>query len=298
MRLVILCRDETLHAVRRIADEAKRRRHRVRIMDPYCFLLKVEGGELGLEYKGKPFTGADVFMPRLGAAISDHSLALVRHLGAAGRLVINRAGALEIARDKLAAAQLLAQSGLPVPRTAFAPDPEALPRALAAVGGPPAVIKLPRSAQGRGVMMAETEGAARSIVEAMWALDRSVIVQEFIPEARGSDLRVLVIGGKAAGAVRRTAPKGEFRSNLHRGGSVRRARLTKKMTELAERAVNICGLDIAGVDILEAKGGLLVLEVNAAPGIEGFDRTGGGNIVSRIVDFIEEHRAEFRSGGS
>ena len=297
MRLAILCRDETLHGVRRIAEEARRRRHRVRIMDPYRFLLKAAGGVAALEFEGKPFGGADVFMPRLGAGISNHSLALVRHLGVSGRLVINAAGALDIARDKLRTVQLLVQAGLPTPRTAFAPDPAYLPRALEAVGGPPAVIKLPRSTQGRGVMMAETLEAAQSIADAMWALEHDVIVQEFVREAKGSDLRVLVVGGKAVGAVRRRASKGEFRSNLHRGGLARPARLTRRAAILAERAAGVCGLDIAGVDLLRAGGELMVLEVNAAPGIEGFERTGGGEIASIIVDYIETRWKEWRTSG-
>ena len=294
MRIVILCRDETLHGVRRIAGAARRRGHRVRVLDPYRFLLKISGGEIALEFGGKPFGGADVFLPRLGAGISEHSLALVRHLGASGRLVINRAEALEVARDKLRTIQLLARSGVPTPRTAFAPDPAYLPRALRAVGGPPAVIKLPRSTQGRGVMLARSLEEAQSIADAMWAIERDVIVQEFIHEARGSDLRVLIAGGEAIGAIRRRAPKGSFRSNLHQGGTARRARLTRRMAELALRAAEVCGLDIAGVDLLEAGGELRVLEVNAAPGFEGFERTGERSVAARIVDTIEARWREHR----
>ncbi len=297
MRIVILCRDETLHGVRRIAEESRRRRPRVRVLDPYRFLLKVDAGGIGLEFKGKPFTGGDVFMARLGAGISEHSLALVRHLEASRALVINPAESLEAARDKLRSVQLLARNGLPTPRTAFAPDPTYLLRALEAVGGPPVVIKLPRSTQGRGVMLARSREEAQSIADAMWALEHDVIVQEFIGEAKGSDLRVMVIGSKAIGAVRRRAPKGDFRSNLHRGGSVRRARLSRRVAGLAERAAGVCGLDIAGVDLLETKNGPLVLEVNAAPGFEGFERAGEKGVASRIVDYLEERWRGHRTGG-
>ncbi len=295
MRIVILCRDQTLHGVRRIAEAARRRRHRVRVLDPYRFLLKVADGEIALEYKGKPFGGADVFLPRLGAGISEHSLALVRHLDASGNLVINRAEALEAARDKLRTLQLLARHNLPVPRTAFAPDPAYLARALRAVGGPPVVIKLPRSTQGKGVMLAGSAEEAQFIADAMWVLQRDVIVQEYIREARGSDLRILIVGGEVIGAVRRRAPKGAFRSNLHRGGSARRARPSKEAANLALRAAALCGLEVAGVDLLETGGGPLVLEVNAAPGFEGFERVGDRGVATRIVDYLERRRREHKS---
>jgi len=294
LRLIILCRDESLHGVRRIAEEARRRRHRVRILDPYRFLLKIDGDVLSLDFKGRPFSGGDVFMARLGAGISDHSLALVHHFVMAGNLVINSADALENSRDKLRTAQLLARAGLPAPRTAFAPDPDYLIRAFKAVGGPPVVMKLPRSTQGRGVMFADSCKEAQSIADTMWALERDVIVQEFIDSAKGSDLRIIVVGGMAIGAVRRRASKEEFRSNLHRGGSTRRARLTKEEASLAENAAAVCGLDIAGVDLLEADEGLKVLEVNAAPGFEGFERAGGLNVPSRIVEYLEMRWRDWR----
>lgn len=295
MRILILCRDETLHGVRRIAEAARRRRHGVRILDPYRFLLKIAGGRISLEYKGQPFGGADLVLPRLGAGISEHSLALVRHLDASGALVVNRAEGLEVARDKLRSLQILSRSGVPVPRSAFAPDPAYLVRALRAVGGPPVVIKLPRSAQGRGVMRADSAEGAQSIADSMWAIQRDVIIQEYIEEVRGSDLRVLVAGGEVIGALRRRARKGGFRSNLHRGGSVRRARVSKEVAGFALRAATLCGLDIAGVDLLETKSGPLVLEVNAAPGIEGFERAGLPGIPARIVEYLESRWRERKS---
>jgi ribosomal protein S6--L-glutamate ligase len=269
----------------------------VRVLDPYRFLLKSINGNLSLEFKGAPFSGADLFLPRLGAGISEHSLALVRHLGASGRLVINPVEALETTRDKLRTHQLLAQSGLPVPRTAFAPDPAYLERALKSVAGPPAVLKLPRSTQGKGVMLAENLEQAQSIADVMWALQRDVIIQEYIGEARGADLRFLVVGGEVIGAVRRRARKGAFRSNLHRGGSVRRARASKESARLALQAAALCGMDIAGVDLLESSRGPLVLEVNAAPGIEGFERAGVRGVATKIVGYLEKRWGEWKSSG-
>lgn len=296
MRIVILCRDQNLYSVRRIVEIARRRRHRVQVLDPYRFLLKMAGGKMGLEFEGKPFKGADVFVPRLGAGISDHSLALVRHLGASGELVINRFEALEVARDKLRTLQLLGQNGLPIPPSAFAPNPAYLSRALRSVGGPPVVFKLPRSSQGRGVMLADTEEEAQAIADAMWAVERDVIVQAFIPKTKGSDLRVLIVGGRPLAAVWRRARKGAFRSNLHRGGTVRRARMTREISDLAVRAAALCGLDIAGVDLLETKDGPLVLEVNAAPGIESIERTGDRSVPTKIVDYFEERWRAWKAG--
>ena len=210
MRIGILCRDTALHGVRRISESARRRKHRVRVLDPYRFLLKLNEGEISLDFRGEPFSGADVYLPRLGANISEHSLALIRHLEASGALVINGSGAIEVARDKLRTLQLLARNGLPVPNTAFAPDPAYLRAALESVGGAPVVMKLPRGAQGKGVMRAHDAQEAQAISDVMWSLQRDAIVQEYVQEARKGDLRVIVIGGEVAAAVRRRASRDEF----------------------------------------------------------------------------------------
>lgn len=292
MRIGILCRDKTLHGVRRISEAARRRKHRVRVLDPYRFLLKLNEGKISLEFRGKPFPGADVYLPRLGANISEHSLALIRHLEASGALVVNNSRAIETARDKLRTLQLLAQNGLPVPRTAFAPDPAYLRAALESVGGAPVVMKLPRGTQGKGVMRARDAQEAQAISEVMWSLQRDAIVQEYVEEARRGDLRVIVVGGEVAAAVRRRASRDEFRTNLHRGGSVKKTTPTKRAAELAINAAGLCGLEIAGVDLLETKRGPLVLEVNAAPGFEGVERAGGPEVAPVILEHVERRHRE------
>ena len=294
MRIGILCRDKTLHGVRRISETARRKKHRVRVLDPYRFLLKINEGDISLEFRGKPFPGADVFLPRLGANISEHSLALIRHLEAAGALVINGSRAIETARDKLRTLQLLSQNGLPVPRTAFAPDPAYLRAALKSVGGAPVVMKLPRGTQGKGVMRAHDIEEAQAISDVMWNLQRDAIVQEYVEEAKKGDLRVIVVGGEVAAAVRRRASRNEFRTNLHRGGSVRKVTPTRRASELARSAAKLCGLEIAGVDLLETKRGPLVLEVNAAPGFEGVERAGGPEVAPVIIDYVERRHAEWK----
>ncbi len=294
MRIGILCRDATLHGVRRISECGRRRKHRVRVLDPYRFLLKLSEGEISLEFRGKPFPGADVYLPRLGANISEHSLALIRHLEASGALVVNNARAIETARDKLRTLQLLAQEGLPVPKTAFAPDPAYLRAALGSVGGAPVVMKLPRGTQGKGVMRARDVEEAQAISEVMWNLQRDAIVQEYVEEARRGDLRIIVVGGEVAAAVRRRASRDEFRTNLHRGGSVRKITPTRRASELAKSAAELCGLEIAGVDLLETKRGPLVLEVNAAPGFEGVERAGGPEVAPVILDHVERRFEEWK----
>lgn len=292
MRIGILCRDKTLHGVRRISGSARSRKHRVRVLDPYRFLLKLNDGEISLEFRGKPFSGADVYLPRLGANISEHSLALIRHLEASGALVINGSGAIETARDKLRTLQLLAQEGLPVPSTAFAPDPAYLRAALDSVGGAPVVMKLPRGTQGKGVMRAHDAQEAQAISDVMWNLQRDAIVQEYVEEARKGDLRIIVVGGEVAAAVRRRASRDEFRTNLHRGGSVKKVTPARHVAGLARDAAKLCGLEIAGVDLLETKRGPLVLEVNAAPGFEGVERAGGPEVAPVIIDYVERRVEE------
>jgi len=292
VRIGILCRDKTLHGVRRISESARSRKHRVRVLDPYRFLLKLNDGEISLEFRGKPFSGADVYLPRLGANISEHSLALIRHLEASGALVINGSGAIETARDKLRTLQLLAQQGLPVPNTAFAPDPAYLRAALDSVGGAPVVMKLPRGTQGMGVMRARDIEEAQAISDVMWNLQRDAIVQEYVEEARKGDLRVIVIGGEVVAAVRRRASRDEFRTNLHRGGSVKKVTPARHVAELAKSAAKLCGLEIAGVDLLETSRGPLVLEVNAAPGFEGVERAGGPEVAPVIIDYVERRVEE------
>ncbi len=294
MRIGILCRDATLHGVRRISEAARRRKHRVRVLDPYRFLLKLSAGEISLEFREKPFAGADVYLPRLGANISEHSLALIRHLEASGALVVNNSRAIETARDKLRTLQLLAQNGLPVPKTAFAPDPAYLRAALDSVGGAPVVMKLPRGTQGKGVMRAHDAEEAQAISEVMWNLQRDAIVQEYVEEARKGDLRIIVVGGEVAAAVRRRASGDEFRTNLHQGGSVKKTIPTKRAAGLAISAAKLCGLEIAGVDLLETKKGPLVLEVNAAPGFEGVERAGGPEVAPVILDYVERRCEEWK----
>ena len=259
----------------------------MRVLDPYRFLLKLNEGEISLEFRGRPFSEADVFLPRLGANISEHSLALIRHLEVSGALVINDSRAIETARDKLRTLQLLAQNDLPVPRTAFAPDPAYLRAALESVGGAPVVMKLPRGTQGKGVMRAHDLEEAQAISEVMWNLQRDAIVQEYVEEARRGDLRIIIVGGEVAAAVRRCASRYEFRTNFHRGGSVRKVVPSKRTSEIAISAAKLCGLEIAGVDLLEADRGPLVLEVNAAPGFEGVERAGGPDVASVIVDYVD-----------
>ena len=289
MHIVILCRDKTLYSVKRIYDSAEKKGHKVEILDPYQFLLSINKGSFSLKYSNEPFKGADVFIPRLGAGISDHSLNLLKHLEYAGYHVINTAQSISIARDKIHSLQYLAFHGFSVPNSSFGPNPAFFQSALENVGGVPVIIKLPRSSQGNGVMKISMIDESQSISDVMWSIQQDTIVQEFISNQPMSDIRVLVVGKKVIGAVRRMVPKNEFRSNHNRGGVLKEFKLNNEIEDIAIRAATLCGLDIAGIDFLENENGYVILEVNSSPGFKGIEEIDQNDIGARIIEHIESN---------
>ncbi len=287
MHIVIFCRDKTLYSVRRIFESAKNRNHRVDILDPYQFLLNIKNGKFILKYSNNLFNGADIFLPRLGASISDHSLNLLKHLQYAGFQVMNSPESIAIARDKISTLQYLAFNGFPVPNSSFAPNPEFFESALENVGGVPVIMKLPRSSQGKGVMKISKTDESQSIADVMWGLEQDTIVQEFIPTKPMSDIRVLVLGKKVIGSVRRIVPKKGFRSNHNRGGIFAEFNLNAEIEELAISVAIACGLEIAGIDFLETKNGFLILEVNASPGFKGIEEIYNYDVGTLVIEHIE-----------
>ncbi|MFQ5896349.1 MAG: RimK family alpha-L-glutamate ligase [Nitrospinota bacterium] len=287
MRFVFLCRDGGLFSVGRLIECARARGHVAETVDPYECLLTLEAGRPLLLYRGRPLGAVSCALPRLGANLSEHSLAVVRQLELMGVPTVNGSGPLALARDKLHTLQRLAGAGLPVVRTAFGPNPAFLAEALRRVGGPPVVFKFRRGMQGVGVMVAESLRAARALAEAMWASQQDVLIEEFVADSEGRDVRVLVVGGRIVGAMRRSAPAGDFRSNLHRGGQGEAVRLPRPHRELALRAAELVGLEVAGVDLLESRSGPKVLELNASPGFEGLERATGRDIAGAILRHAE-----------
>src|SRR5438105_9492276 len=290
--LAILSRKKTLYSTRRLLEAATARGFRTRVLDVLrCNLaLELEGARL--YRKGKEVSGLAVAVPRIGASVTSIGLSVVRHLEAMGVPLINNASAIARRRDKVAALQQLAAAGVRIPRTVLARGGGEGKDLVAQVGGLPAFLKLMQGTQGVGVMIAHSEAEVESILSTLWDLGEQILLQEFVAESRGSDIRALVVGERVVGAMRRAAKSGEFRSNLHRGGAGTALTLSRDYEEAAVQAARVLGLDVAGVDLLESADGPKVMEVNSSPGFEGLERATGLDVAGAIV----EHAAHLASG--
>ena len=289
MNLGILSRNPGLYSTRRLVEAAEARGHSVRVLDTlHCTIhLSAAGPELHL--RGEKVEGLDAVLPRIGASITFYGLAVVRQFEAMGCYCLNGSVGITRSRDKLRAHQILAKAGIGLPVTAFAHHPDAVGDVIQAVGGPPLIVKLLEGTQGVGVVLCETKKAAESVIQALRGLKAYLLVQEYIKEAGGSDLRCLVVGDKVVAAMERRGAEGEFRSNLHRGGSASPAKISPQERKTAVQAVKALGLRVAGVDILRSHRGPLVLEVNSSPGLEGVERATGKDVAGLIVQFVEKH---------
>jgi len=287
MRILLLSRRRWLYSTRRLRETARLRSHEITIADPLECALALDPGGPQLIVDGRPAGRVDVGLPRIGAALPGQGVAVVSHLEAMGVPVVNRAAAIRQARDKLQTLQILAARGIRFPRTVLARRPGQFEEALERVGGPPVVLKLLQGTQGVGVILAETRAAAASILDSLWGLRQDVLVQEYVAESAGRDVRALVVGGKLVAAMRRQARTGEWRSNIHRGGAGTRVELDPAYTHAALVAAEAVGLDVAGVDLLEGRDGPLVIEVNASPGFEGLEQVCGIDAAGSILDHAE-----------
>ncbi len=279
----ILSRKRTLYTTRRLLEAARALGHRARVLDTLRCTLKLEKGAPGLLYEGKPVGPLDVVIPRIGASITAYGLAVVNQLDMMGIPVLNNSVPIARSRDKLRCLQLLARFGIDIPRTIMTNQPSEVDLAISQIGGLPAILKLIRGTQGVGVMIAHTKEEIAGILDTMTDLGQEILLQEFIRESRGRDIRVLVVGDTAVAAMRRTAKAGEFRSNLHRGGEGKPVKLKPEYAEIALRATRVMGLELAGVDLLETKQGPKVMEVNSSPGFEGLEKATGLDIASLII---------------
>jgi ribosomal protein S6--L-glutamate ligase len=260
----------------------------VRVLDPLRCYMRIAAGKFEMHWKGKALRGFDAVIPRIGASITFYGTAVVRQFEMMGVYTPNDSDSILRARDKLRSLQLLAREGIDLPVTVFGDNPDDTRDLLTMLGEPPHVIKLNEGAQGQGVMLAEKRGAALGMIEAFRSLYANFLVQEFIREADGADLRCFVVGGKVVAAMRRQAPDGDFRANIHRGGSASAVALTAQEEETAVRAAAVMGLGVAGVDLLRSARGPLVLEVNSSPGLEGIEGASGVDVASAIVADIEQ----------
>lgn len=287
MKIVILSRIPSLYSTQRLVASARERGHSVRVLDPLRCYMHIAPGAFEVGYKGKRLRDVDAVIPRIGAAITFYGTALLRQFEMMGAFTPNGSDAILRARDKLRAHQLLAREGIGLPSTAFGDNPDDTGDLLARLGPPPHVIKLNEGSQGNGVILTQSESASRSVIEAFRGLYANFLVQEFIAEANGSDLRCFVVGNRVVAAMQRSAQPGEFRANLHRGGNAEAVELTAQERKLAVRAAKVLGLGVAGVDMLRSRRGPLVLEVNASPGLEGIEAASGVDVAGAIVAWIE-----------
>ncbi|WP_018954644.1 30S ribosomal protein S6--L-glutamate ligase [Thioalkalivibrio sulfidiphilus] len=301
MKIAILSRDAKLYSTRRLMEAARANDHEVQVLDPLRCYMNITSAKPTIHYKGKELTGFDAVIPRIGASITFYGTAVLRQFEMMGVFPVNESVAISRARDKLRSLQLLSRKGVGLPVTGFAHSPDDIDDLLAEVQGAPLVVKLLEGTQGVGVVLAETRKAAESVIQAFMGLRQNILVQEFVKEAGGTDLRCFVIGGKVVAAMQRRAKEGEFRSNLHRGGSAEPVKLTPQERATAVKAAKVIGLNVCGVDILRSSHGPVVIEVNASPGLEGIETASGVDVAGRIVSFIEQnarpHRTQTRGKG-
>lgn len=287
MRIAILSRRPELYSTRALFKAAQQRGHDVKILDTLQFDLGIRRGKSELLYQGEPLEPVDAVIPRIGASITFYGLAVVRQFEMMGVYCLNPSHAIGRSRDKLRTLQLLSHYDIGLPPTVFTHQADRIRESLGLVDGPPVVVKLIQGTQGIGVVLAETERAASSVVEAFHGLDQNILIQKFIREAKGSDVRALVVGKRVVAAMRRQAVPGEFRSNLHRGGSATKIRLPEEYRRTAVAAARALGLRMAGVDLLVSKDGPMVLEVNSSPGLEGIEKTSGVNVADKLIAHLE-----------
>jgi ribosomal protein S6--L-glutamate ligase len=289
MRIAILSRNPRLYSTRRLIEASETRGHETQVFDVLRCYMNIAAGKPEIHYKGKAIGPFDAVIPRIGASVTFHGTAVLRQFEMMGVYPVNESVAVTRSRDKLRSLQLLSRKGIGMPVSGFAHSPDDTDDLLELCGGAPVVIKLLEGTQGIGVVLAETRKAAESVIEAFRGLDAQILVQEFIAEAGGSDVRCLVVGDRVVAAMKRQGKEGEFRSNLHRGGTAKLTKLSKEERDTAVRAAKVMGLNVAGVDLLRSDRGPLVMEVNSSPGLEGIEAATGKDVAGMIVEFAERH---------
>lgn len=291
MKIAVLSTVKNLYSTKRLVEAVELRGHECIVLDHRQCYVGIKQGQPSIHYKGQDVSDIDAIIPRIGASLTFYGSAIVRQFEVMGVISANPSQAITRSRDKLRCMQILSGAGIGLPITGFARSTRDVDDLIKMVGGVPLVIKLLEGTQGIGVVLAETKKAASSVIEAFYGLGNNILIQEYIKESKGTDIRAFVVDGKVVGAMKRTAKEGEFRSNLHRGGSAELIKLTRKERETAIKAANELGLTVCGVDMLPSDRGPLVLEVNSSPGLEGIEKATGKDIASEIVIFLEKQYA-------
>ncbi|QWF18171.1 30S ribosomal protein S6--L-glutamate ligase [Lysobacter capsici] len=300
MKLAILSRNTKLYSTRRLVEAAREHGHSVRVLDPLRCYMRIASDGFQMHYKGREIAGYHAVIPRIGASVTRYGSAVLRQFELMETYTPNTSDAILRARDKLRSHQLLAAQRIGLPATVFGDNPDDTADLLSMLGPPPHVIKLNEGTQGAGVMLTEKLSASKGVIEALRGLYANFLVQEFVAEAKGADLRCFVVGGKVVAAMKRQAPKGDFRSNLHRGGTAKGVRASAAEQEVAVRAAQVLGLGVAGVDLIRSDRGPLVLEVNASPGLEGIEEASGVDVASEIIQYVSgriQLKTPKRAGG-
>ncbi len=288
MNITVLSRGPKLYSTRRLVEAAKKRGHTVSICDTLKFSMHLEKGRPMLRYRSQRYERPDAVIPRVGASLTFYGCAVVRQFEQMGVFSLSGSHAIGVSRDKLRSLQILSRHAVGMPSTAFVRTRDQVHDAIEQVGGAPVIIKVLEGTQGVGVILAETEKTALAIVETLQMVQQNVLIQKFVAEAAGSDIRAFVVGGRVVAAMRRTAKKGEYRSNVHQGGMAEAAELSPEFERTAIKAAQIMGLRVAGVDMLEGKSGPQVMEVNSSPGLEGIEGATGIDIADAIIEHLEE----------
>lgn len=290
MNIIILAKNAKLYSHQRLLEAGAKRGHNVRIINTVTCYMNISSIKPEIHCRhGEVLTGVDAVIPRIGASLTHYGCSVVRQLELMGVYCVNSSIAITRSRDKLRALQLLSRKGIGLPITGFANSPKDIDGLIKMVGGAPLVIKLLEGTQGVGVVLAETQKAAESVIQAFFGLKANILVQEYIRESNGADIRCLVIGDRVVASMKRQGPSGEFRSNLHCGGHAEVIKITKDERKTAVGAVKALGLNVAGVDLLRSNRGPLVMEVNSSPGLEGIEKSTGKDIAGMIIEYIEKN---------
>ena len=289
MKIALLCRNPHLYSHKRLVESAEKRGHEIDVIDHLRCYIDIAANDPEIHYQGASLTGYDAVIPRIGASVTFFGTAVLRQFEMMGVYPVNESVGISRSRDKLRSMQLLSRQGIGLPVTVFAHRTSDAAEVLKIAGGAPVVIKLLEGTQGIGVVLGETPKAAESIIQAFGGVNTNILVQQFVKEANGEDIRCLVVGEKVVAAMIRKGKKGDFRSNLHRGGTAEAIKITPKERATAVKAANTMGLNVCGVDMLRSNAGPVVMEVNSSPGLEGVETATGIDVASKIIEFIEKN---------